>query len=563
MYNKLKKAGVNISFKISVVLLLFISILVLTQCSREVQKNKNVVVIGIPADVATINPLYAFDIQEGHLMDLLFLKPASEKWNDSLGIIELEPMLAESWEVKPDSGLITFNLRNNLYWSDGKPITVEDIIFSFDVYSDPAVNSRLYGLFRNFFTDENLHIDLDKTFRKNSDKSLTVFFKDYKQYSFLDFNFAILPSHVYKNINRDDIETNELNYNPVTSGPFKLFKWDRDQKIHLVADSLCYLYNEKNIQEIIFKIIADDFSMFTQLTTGEIDLIENLEAERVKKLNDYDQITVASIKGRDLDYLGWNNIDPDAFQKKQIKPNTFFASPKVRKALSISINRNEIFKSVIGKYGQIYDSPISPIFKSYIDSTLLSFEYNPSLAKKMLEDEGWKDLNGNGILEKNNREFSFEIYSNTGNPMREYAATIIKNNLREAGIDAKIIYADKSELINGLLNKKYNAWLSGWSVQIPINLDNFRDPDSEKGMFNFSSYNNQDVNTLLNNITPTDSKDKEISTYKAISKIFKDTEPVTVLFWLDNIIAYNKRISNIHFSSLGLFTNAWEWRIEN
>ncbi|MDT3694903.1 MAG: ABC transporter substrate-binding protein [Ignavibacterium sp.] len=562
MLNKILKVKANTSVQYFIMLLSLLGILVFTQCSRDVRKNKDIVVIGITADVATLNPMFAFDLQEGHLTDLLYLKPAIEKWNDSLGLIEFEPMLAESWIVKPDSNLITFNLRDNLFWSDGEPITIEDIIFSFDVYSDPVVNSRLYGLFGNFFTDENLHIDFNKSFRKNSEKSLTIFFKDFKQYSFLDFNFAILPAHAYKNVLRENIETSELNYKPITSGPFKLLKWDRDQKIHLVADSLCYLFNKKNIQEIIFKIIADDFSMFTQLTTGEIDLIENLEAERVKKLKDFDQITVGSIKGRDFDYLGWNNIDPAAFQQKQIKANKFFGSAKVRKALSISINRNEIFNSIIGESGQIYDSPISPVFKSYLDSSLFNFEYNPSLAQKMLEEEGWKDLNGNGTLEKNNIEFSFEIYSNIGNPIREYAANIIKNNLKEVGVEAKIIFIDKGGFIDGLINKKYDAWLSGWTVQIPINLDNFSDPNSEKGMFNFSSYNNHDVNTLLSNLNPTDSQDKYITTYKTISKIFRDTEPITVLFWQDNIIAYNKRINNIKFSPLGLFTYAWDWKIE-
>lgn len=562
MLNRFMKVRVNTSVKIFVVLLSLLSVLIFTQCSREVRKNKDIVVIGISADVSTLNPMFAFDLQEGHLTDLLYLKLAIEKWNDSLGLIEFEPMLAESWSVQPDSNLITFNLRDNLYWSDGVPITIEDIIFSFDVYSDPAVNSRLYGLFENFFTDENLHIDLNKSFRKNSEKSLTVFFKDYKQYSFLDFNFAILPAHAYKNVLRENIETSELNFKPVTSGPFKLFKWDRDQKIHLVADSLCYLYNKKNIQEIIFKVISDDFSMFTQLTTGEIDLIENFEAEKIKKLEDYNQITVGSIKGRDFDYLGWNNIDPAAFQKNQIRANKFFASAKVRKALSISINRNEIFNSIIGESGQIYDSPISPVFKSYIDSSLFNFVYNPSLAKKMLEEDGWKDLNGDGTLEKNNSEFSFEIYSNIGNPIREYAANIIKNNLKEVGIEARIIFIDKAGFIDGLINKKYDAWLSGWTVQIPINLDNFSNPNSEKGMFNFSSYNNQDVNELLSRLNPADSQDKYITTYKTISKIFKDTEPITVLFWQDNIIAYNKKIKNISFSPLGLYVDAWEWEIE-
>lgn len=548
--------------KILFVASLILISLIAGNCSKDQSSDKNIVVIGIPSDVATINPLYAFDLQEGHLTDLLFLKPAMEKWNDSLGLIEFEPMLAESWNVNKDSSFITVNLRDNIFWSDGKPITVDDIIFSFDVYSDPKVNSRLYGLFGNFYSDENLHVDAGKTFRKNSEKSLTIFFKDYKQFSFLDINFAILPSHAYQKISRDDIGTAEINFKPITSGPFKVYKWERDQKIHLIADGSSYLFNGNNVQEIIFKIVPDDFSLFTQLKTGEVDLIEGFEAERVKELNDYEQLTTTSIKGRDFDYLGWNNIDPDAYQKKQIKPNRFFSSAKIRKALSIAINRNEIFRSVIGKFGQIYDSPISPIFKSYIDSSLFSFDYNPSLAKQMLEDEGWKDNNGDGILEKGNKKFSFNIYSNTGNPIREYAATVIKNNLKEIGIEAETIFVERSELIDGLINKKYDAFLSGWTVQIPLNLDNFRDPVSEKGMFNFSGYNNQEVNDLLANLNPSDSESKKFSTYKSISKILKETEPVTILFWVDNIIVYNKRIKNLKISPLGLYNDAWAWRVE-
>lgn len=548
--------------KILFVASLILISLIAGNCSKDQSSDKNIVVIGIPSDVATINPLYAFDLQEGHLTDLLFLKPAMEKWNDSLGLIEFEPMLAESWNVNKDSSFITVNLRDNIFWSDGKPITVDDIIFSFDVYSDPKVNSRLYGLFGNFYSDENLHVDAGKTFRKNSEKSLTIFFKDYKQFSFLDINFAILPSHAYQKISRDDIGTAEINFKPITSGPFKVYKWERDQKIHLIADSSSYLFNGNNVQEIIFKIVPDDFSLFTQLKTGEVDLIEGFEAERVKELNDYEQLTTTSIKGRDFDYLGWNNIDPDAYQKKQIKPNRFFSSAKIRKALSIAINRNEIFRSVIGKFGQIYDSPISPIFKSYIDSSLFSFDYNPSLAKQMLEDEGWKDNNGDGILEKDNKKFSFNIYSNTGNLIREYAATVIKNNLKEIGIEAETIFVERSELIDGLINKKYDAFLSGWTVQIPLNLDNFRDPVSEKGMFNFSGYNNQEVNDLLANLNPSDSESKKFSTYKSISKILKETEPVTILFWVDNIIVYNKRIKNLKISPLGLYNDAWAWRVE-
>ncbi|MFZ1281353.1 MAG: ABC transporter substrate-binding protein, partial [Ignavibacteriaceae bacterium] len=460
------KIFINLNKVINYVFVLIVfstSIIIFNNCSQSSNKPKQVIVVGIPADVATINPLFAFDLQEGHLMDLLYLKPMLESWNYSLGIIEFEPMLAESWQINKDSNSVTLNLRDNLKWSDGKSITIEDIIFSFDIYSDPKVNSRLYGLFENFFSSEDLHIDVAKTFRKNSDKSVTIFFKDYSNFSLLDINHAILPKHLYDGIKREEVETAELNFKPITSGAFKLYKWERDQKIHLKSDSLCYLFNGENIQEIIFKIVPDEFSLITQLQKGEIDLIEDVKSEKVKELDGNENIALGSIKGRDFDYVGWNNIDPEAFSKKQIKPNKFFASTKIRKALSLAINRNEIFQSVIGKFGEVYDSPISPIFKSYVDQSLKKYEYNPTRAKQMLAEEGWKDLNGDGILEKGSQKFSFKMFSNTGNPTREFASTIIKNNLKEVGVDVEVIFVEKKELIDGLLGKKYDAFLSGWT----------------------------------------------------------------------------------------------------
>ena len=111
-----------------------LSLMLIVGCSPSSEKAKQIIVVGVSADVATINPLYAFDLLEGHLIDLLFLKPASENWNDSLGIIEFSPSLASNWQINRDSNFITLNLREDIFWSDGKPITSDDIIFSFDVF---------------------------------------------------------------------------------------------------------------------------------------------------------------------------------------------------------------------------------------------------------------------------------------------------------------------------------------------------------------------------------------------------------------------------------------------
>ncbi|MCJ7552611.1 MAG: hypothetical protein MUO34_01895 [Ignavibacteriaceae bacterium] len=104
--------------------------------------------------------------------------------------------------------------------------------------------------------------------------------------------------------------------------------------------------------------------------------------------------------------------------------------------------------------------------------------------------------------------------------------------------------------MNGLLSRKYDAWLSGWSVEIPLKLDNFWSSDPEKGMLNFSSFTNPELENIFADIKPADDEAKKTILYKKASNIFKENEPVTILFWSDNIIAYNKRIKIVVFLRL-------------
>ncbi|MEO8231538.1 MAG: hypothetical protein ABI638_04610, partial [Ignavibacteriota bacterium] len=119
-----------------------------------------------------------------------------------------------------------------------------------------------------------------------------------------------------------------------------------------------------------------------------------------------------------------------------------------------------------------------------------------------------------------------------------------------------------NEFVDGLLSRKYDAWIAGWGIEIPLNLYSNWSSDPDKGMLNFSSFTNYELEKLLNQVKPSQEESEKIPIYKNINKIFKENEPVTILFWSDDIIAYNKRIKNIGFSPLGLFFGAWDWELE-
>jgi len=542
--------------------LLLLTILVFfLSCSTQKDPKDERIVIGIQSDVQSINPMYAFSLVEGNLIDLLFMKPAIEIWNDSLGIIEFRPMLSERWELSEDNNLLRLYMRKDIFWSDGKPITAEDIVFSFDVYSDPQVESRFFGQFENFYTIDDMQIDINKTFKVVSPTILEINFKEDSNPSLLDINLEIIPKHIWSQFKRGEFPQAKINFEPITSGPFKLSKWEREALISLRIDSSSFLYNPDNIKEIIFKIVPDYKSRIIQLKTGAIDLVDNIKSEDADELKAISKLNFYSLRGRDYDYVGWNHVNPQEYQKSKVIPNKFFSSSKVRKALTYAINRKEIIESYLSAFGEICKGPVSPMFNIYYDSDLPTNDYSPEKAKEILKDAGWNDKNGDGIIENGDVDFSFDLYTNTGNPRRNYVATIVKNNLRAVGIEVNVQMLETGAFIERLMKRDYDAWIAGWTIPIPINLNPYWNSDKEIGFLNFSSYQNKAKDEILNTLQQRLTESEKTKLYKDLQSIFQEDEPVTFLYWFDNIIVYNKRISEINFSMLGLVKNAWEWRI--
>jgi peptide/nickel transport system substrate-binding protein len=539
-----------------------ISLLLFSGCSSE-DKKDNRVIIGISADVETINPLYAFSVDEGNITELLFMSLIQYDWNSVKGQLDPYPMLAEKWEWEKDSSSITLKLRENVYWTDSTLFTANDVVFSYDVYSDPSVQSRMYGSFDNYYKENDGSIDIEKSFDVISDHKIKVNFKPNSNPTFLDIDLPLVTESAFEDIQREDYSTAETNFKPVTNGPYKLSRWDREEMIVLKARARSFLHKESTINEIVFKIIPDYTARVLQLKQGAIDLLEEIKPEDVKSLKPLKNINVKPIEGREYDYIGWNNISPDAYKKSsEIKPHRLFGSEKVRIALTHAINRRAIIKEYLQGYGQLAVTPISPIFKKAYNHSLKPYEYDIEEAKTLLEQAGWIDSDNDGILEKNGEEFIFTLNIPSGNPRREYAATVIKNDLKKAGIEVTVRSHEMGVFIDNLHKKRFDAWMVGSYIPIPIHLKSFWYSDLSKAPVNFVSYQNNEVDKIINEIENTSDETIKNQLYKKFQKIIHQEQPVTFLYWIDNITAHNKKINNMDISPLGFIHHCWNWTIE-
>lgn len=536
---------------------------VVTSCDTRNTETTDRVVIGIAADVQTFNPLFSVSVDEGSITELLYLSLVDFRWDEDKSDLQSNPMLAKKWEWSPDSTSITFFLRDDVYWSDGKQCTADDIIFSFDVYSDPEVQSGWYGTFGTVYTDEENHVDIEKTFDVASQFEFTINFKSGTVPKLYDLVFPIISKHVYENIKRNELATSEINFNPVTNGPFKLKKWNRNQIVSLEANPESFLYNEDNIDELVFKVVQDYTSRILQLKHGDIDLMELVKIEDIEEIESEETLQIVPVVGREYDYAGWNNIDPTAFTEEgKIFPNKFFSSSKVRIALSHAINRQEILEEYFIGYGKIAVTPVSPIFSDLINNEIVPYEYDVAKARQLLKSEGWVDTNNDGTIEKGNEEFSFTMYIPAGNPLRNFASTIIKNNFKAVGIEMNVETLELGKFIDNLFEKKMDAWMAAWYIPIPLEIKTYWYSDLERTPLNFTSYQSKSADELMDELEVQKGKGKREELYKKFQHVIHDDEPVTFLYWVPNINVYNKKIDNINITPLGSITHCWEWKIK-
>ena len=429
------------------------------------------------------------------------------------------------------------------------------------MFSDPIVQSRLTGTFNFLYTDKDGKIDIEKSFTVISPTEFIIHFPENVAVHINDISIPVIPENIFSDIRRDQLNNSHINYDIVTCGAFKLKKWDKNQSIVLEADSSSFLFNQDQVSEIIFKIVPDYTSRVLQLKKADLDLIELVKVEDMEDLKANVTLKLFNNVGREYDYIGWNNIDPEQFHKGEIVPNNLFGSKNVRKALTYAINRNEIIEEYLLGQGEVASTPISPIFKSAFNNEIKPYDYNPDEAKKLLAMDGWKDDDNNGILEKDGEEFKFKMYYPVGNPLREYASTVVKNNLKMVGIDVTSEKMELGAFIDNLYDRKLDAWMAGWGVPISFELKPFWYSDPNIGVLNFACYGSSEVDSILNLLDTKVSDDRRNELVKKFQMVIHKDEPVTFLYWTPNIVAYNKRIKNVNITPNGVLVHCWEWTL--
>jgi peptide/nickel transport system substrate-binding protein len=547
---------------------LIILVTALAACTRQSgqQGGGAPVTIAIEGDAGNCNPLFTTEVTANEISELIFPALVSSEFDTSSGRLTFGPMLASSWEERSGGRDLLFHLRTDARWEDGLRVTARDVQFSYELYGDPDVASVRQGSLDGLRKTKQGTIDASQSVEPLDDSTVVFHFEKAYPGMLFDAGLPILPAHVFDTTPRKELRSLPPNARLIGAGPFTLDRWEPMQNLTLRPDSSSVLPKPAALRRLIFRVIPDYQARLAHLKAGEVDIMAGLKPEDARQIaGEKGAVSVVSIPGRRYHFIGWNNIDGEAYGKsggKTIRAHPLFGSAQVRRALTHAINREEMTKAFLGEYGREAVGPVSPMFRWAYNDTLRPLAFDPRLASSLLAGEGWKDTDGDGILEKRNRKFSFELKVPAGDELRSRVATVVEEQLRAVGIEVRIEQVEKSVFWQDLMQKKYDAWIAGFEVPLQMMLDEFWGSDLEKYPFNLVSFQNKRVDEILAAAEGRVREEETSHLWKEFQSIIQREQPCTFLFWVDTPVGVNKRVQGPSIGVLGITQQAWQWSVE-
>ena len=459
------------------------------------------------------------------------------KYDENLNYV---PDLAESWEISNNQKTISFKLKKDLQWADGKPLTSADVLFTWKLITNPNTRTPYasdYQLVKKASTPDPL------TFKVTYESSYAPALDTWA-------SLHILPKHILKD---EDINNTFFSRKPTGSSYYKLDEWISGQQVTLKANDKS-VSGTPLIKKLISRIIPDTSSQFLELTADNIDVmnINPIQYQRVFPARKDLQQKIALYKelGNGYTYLGFN-------LKKAP-----FNDIRVRQALNYAIDKDEVIKGVLLGLGEAISSPYKPGTR-WNNPNLSPYPYSPSKALELLADAGYiKDKNGS--LTKDGKPLKFEIITNQ-NKQREMTAVLIQRRLQEIGVKVSIRVIEWASFVNRFIKTgDFDVVVLGWGLSLdPDQYNIWHSSQQGPGQFNFLGYSNKTVDQLLELGRKELNPHKREKIYREFSKHLLEDSPIVYLYAGYGLSAVHKRVKGIKKPAppAGIYHNNYDWFI--
>lgn len=527
------------------------------------------------SDPKGFNWLLENSVDVANIQSLMHNTLAARDWEEP---DKFTPELAYKIEVSPDYKVYTIHLRKGVYWQTPKhpkldqekykwmakkhELKAEDVKFLVDLIKNPQVEA---GSARNYYQD------LDKV-EIVDDYTLKIFWKK-KTYVSMNATLTLYPMPKWLFTKEEDgtpipDATLGLKFNnhwasayPIGTGAYKFDKFEKSVAFHLERNE-DYWGKKPPITRIEAKIIKDPQQGLLKLKSGEIDYgvlrPAQYNTEILKGKNT--PFTRGDIKYKVVDrfayyYLGWNADKP------------MFKDKMVRRALTHAFDRQGIVKNVFFNLGTIQTGPYYYKHNAN-DPGVKPFGYDLNKAKELLAKAGWKDTDGNGILDKvingEKKEFKFTILAYGHSSEWKSALAVYKEALRKIGISMNFSPVDWPTMQKKMDEKKFDAFTGGWGLSWaidPYQLWHSSEANKAKGS-NRVGFRNKRADEIIVTLRETFDPQKRTELLREFHRLLHEEQPYTFFFAPKSVLAWWPHLENVQVQKIRPQFHSIPWYID-
>ncbi len=459
--------------------------------------------------------------------------------------------------VDPENKKATIKIKDGMKWSDGQPIVADDIIYTYEVIGNKDYTGVRYS-------DESAKIvgmeeykagkaSTISGIKKIDDKTVEISFKEMGQGIYTGGNGLeryAMPKHYLKDVPIKDLEKSEkVRTKVVVAGPYTISSIVPGESIELKGNP--YYFKGKPKTDKVTIQVVNSQTITAAIKSGKYDIVFSIPTELYKIYKDFDNIETLGRQELYYSYLGFKMGKYDkAKGENVVNPNAKMADLKLRQALAYGLDINQMVKAFYDGLREKATSSVPPVFGKYYPKDLAGFPYDPEKAKKLLDEAGYKDVNGDGYREdKNGKPFEIKIAAMSGGDIAEPLVQFYIQQWKEIGIKGVLAtgrliefnsFYDKVEADDPEIDVYFAAWGVG------TNLGPY-ETAGRKSMFNYSRFASDENDKLMAEVTSpktlTDPNYKP-EAYKKWQEYYINQAVEVPLTYRYQLYPVNKRVKN-------------------
>lgn len=460
------------------------------------------------------------------------------------------PYLARSWDVSGDSTTLTFHLRGDVRWHDGTPTTAHDVVYTYRVVTDPTSGFPNPAYWYGYDTGADGISAVDDT---------TVVVRLGRRADVLDpwTSTAILPRHLLGDVPPDGhAEHPYATVCPVGNGPFVFVSHEAGDRWTFEANPAFpnELGGRPYLDRVVYRVIPEPSTMLSELLTGGIDVYERVLPDHADRIRAAPGLDLRAYRGTEVAFVAWNGRRPQ------------LADARVRRALTMAVDRQEIVDAIVGGLGAVAHSGVPPVHWAYEPEGRHALPFDPQGARALLGQAGWIDRDGDGVRESERGErLSITLKYNRGSTQRQQIAEILQARLAEVGVEAVPTVLEANTLGAQVFDpsvRDFDGFIISWTQDFRLDESDFFHSGKIGGPWALSGTRNAHIDRLLDTLQVVSDREAALPLWREYQRSIAREQPFTYLYFGDKLMGTSARLRGAVMDARGELVSLREWWLD-